>query len=253
MTVNILRWKGGFGGDSLLNMICNSIPDVKTNVNFLPGFTEHGSTQLESKLHITGLSYVELMALENNHVPDNEISYLTNELTALDNSNNIWWLKSHQYNFDLFNHVTVDIEADLLSLPFVVSANINKTLILEKNYNELASMIPDKETKIKYAAFSLAKEFIATPKYKQSISVSQLLAGWQSVYYSMKTFNVELNNSTKSFYKRWVANNQKYIPSNVYQQKITNQSYNIDHPKLSTIEKYCLLAISGNKFKLLHD
>lgn len=253
MTVNILRWKGGFGGDSLLNMICNSIPNAKTNVNFLSGVTEHGSTQLESKLHITGLSYVELMALENNHVPDNELSYLANELNVLDNSDDIWWLKSHQYNFDLFNHVTVDIEADLLSLPFVVSANINKTLILEKKYNELASMIPDKETKIKYAAFSLAKEFIATPKYKQSISVSQLLLGWQSVYHSMKIFNIKLASSTESFYNQWVANNQKYMPSDVYQQKIINQSYNIDHSELSTIEKYCLLAISGNKFKLLHN
>jgi hypothetical protein len=45
------------------------------------------------------------------------------------------------------------------------------------------------------------------------------------------------------------------MPSLLYQQLAQAKDYNINLPGLTLVEKYCLLALSGNKFQLLdkHD
>jgi hypothetical protein len=119
------------------------------------------------------------------------------------------------------------------------------------DFNHLVGNIKDPELRRHYSIFSVAKDFVAFETTNQTITVGQLLSGWIKIKHTIKQFNVNLDENLKIMYNTWLATNQSYLPSSTYKYCVQNQHYDVDHPALNLIERYCLLAISGGKFRLL--
>jgi hypothetical protein len=249
MPGNILRWKGGAGGDILLKLISFSHANIRTNVKFQEGLTEQGAAVLDfSQLDISKQTDL-ITKLE--HLDDVDPVLLTQQAQALFAGDQIWWLKSHYYAHGVCDQDTIDLVADLPSLPFAVAANINKTKTLTVDFNHIVGNITDSELRYHYSIFSVAKDFVAFETTNRTITVDQLLSGWHSIKHTMQQFGVELDENLKIMYETWRINNQQYLPSPTYKYCVQSQNYDADHPKLNLVEKYCLLAISGSKFKKL--
>ena len=249
MPGNILRWKGGAGGDILLKLISLSQSNIRTNVKFQQGLTDQGAAVLDfSQLDIS--KQTDLMT-KLEHLDEVDPVLLTQQVQALFAGEQTWWLKSHYYAHNVCDQNTIDLVADLPSLPFAVAANINKTKTLAVDFNHLVGNIRDLDLRLHYSIFSVAKDFVAFGTKNQTITVGQLLSGWPSVKHAIKQFEVELDENLKIIYETWLSSNQEYQPSATYKYCVQSQHYDIDHPKLNLVEKYCLLAISGSKFKKL--
>jgi hypothetical protein len=249
MPGNILRWKGGAGGDILLKLISLSQANIRTNVKFQDGLTDQGAAVLDfSQLDISKQTDL-ITKLE--HLDEVDPVLLTQQVRDLFAGEQTWWLKSHYYAHNVCDQNTIDLVADLPSLPFAVAANINKTKTLAVDFNHLVGNIRDPDLRRHYSIFSVAKDFVAFSTKNRTITVDQLLSGWASVKHAIKQFEVELDENLKITYETWLSNNQEYRPSATYKYCVQSQHYDIDHPKLNLVEKYCLLAISGSKFKKL--
>ena len=249
MPGNILRWKGGAGGDMLLKLISLSHTNIYTNVKFQDNLTDQGAAVLDfSQLDISKQTDL-ITKLEHLNNVDPEL--LDQQIQTLFAGEKTWWLKSHYYARDVCSEFTIDLIVDLPSLPFAVAANINKTKTLTVDFNHLVSNIKDPDLRRHYSIFSVAKDFVAFKTTNQIITVDQLLSGWAMIKRTIKKFNVELDENLKLMYNTWLTTNQLYLPSSTYKYCVQNQHYDVDHPALTLIEKYCLLAISGDKFRLL--
>ena len=252
MSLNILRWKGGYGGDTLLRLILMSHPGTRTNVVFNNNINDDGSQQLDFSHVVAGnITDLDRMSLNQLVYPVLDYTALTKLLYELQHSEQSWCLKSHCYNFNKFNDITIDIVADLESLPFAVSANLSKGDTTELSYNHLVSKIKNSEILNKYTTYSLAYDAVTSQFGSRSITLSNIISSWQNLCQSLEVFGITLHPTVKTMYQLWAEVNQKYLPSILYQQLVSNQEYNCDDTQLSMVERYCLLAVSGKRFQLL--
>jgi hypothetical protein len=252
MPLNILRWKGGFSGDLLLNLILRSMPSVKSNVTFLSTLSDHGAIELDySKLKADTLTQVERIALASQYINAVDAKLLQEELSLLTTGSDTWWLKSHYYDQNVHTDCIIDIITNHDLLPFVVAANINKTFTLSENINHLVGKITDPQLRYQYSVYSVAKDCVTSTANARTININQVFAGWDAVKSVMKTFGILLNDQYKNLYQSWIYRNQQYFPSITYQQCLDQQCYDVDTPGLTMIEQYCLLVIAGNNFKKL--
>lgn len=249
MPVNILRWKGGSGGDILLKLISLSCPDICTNVKFQDGLTDQSAAVLDF-LHLDTSKQTNLIT-KLEYLDNVDPVLLTQEVQEMVTGSKTWWLKSHYYAHDVCDQHTIDLIVDLPSLPFAVSANINKTKTLAVDFNPLIKKITDPHIRRQYSIFSVAKDFVAFGTKNQTITVNQLLNGWDNIKRTIEQFDVYFDERLKLIYETWLTNNQQYLPSPTYKYCVQTQNYDVEHPALSLVEKYCLLTLSGNKFQLL--
>lgn len=250
MSLNILRWKGGFGGDLLMKLISESSA-VHTNTQFQTGLSSQGGILLDfSYLNTDRLRQIDCIAAQEFIEKINTI-LLKQELDALVVDDQTWWLKSHYYKQDFYTDRIVDIVVDHGLLPFAVAANINKTTTLEIEFNTLVSKISDPDVRYQYSIYSVAKDLVCPYTAHRTIQLKQLLSGWDQLCQTLKLFDLTLNNKLKYLYDNWLELNYKYMPTSIYQHLVQSQHYDVGHPKLTLVERYCLLVLSGQKFQLL--
>jgi hypothetical protein len=252
MSLSILRWKGGYGGDTLLRLILMSHPGTHTNVVFNNKINNDGSQQLDFSHVVAGnITDLDRMSLNQLVYPVQDYIALSSLLHELEYSKQSWCVKSHCYNFNEFNDITIDIVADVESLPFAVSANLTKGEIDKLPYNQLVSKIKNPEILNKYNTYNLAQDALNSQSGNQYLTISNIISNWQNLCQSLEIFGITLHPTVEIIYQNWATINQQYFPSLLYQQLVRNQEYNFNDARLSMTERYCLLAVSGKQFQLL--
>lgn len=248
MAVSILRWKGGSGGDMLLHMMSNTCTVLNTRYTKI---LDSGKTEINfSWLDFDCLTEFQKIALRPEYISQVNLETLKEEILQQQKNSELVWIKSHYYDTDVFNDITVDLVVDPLGLSFAVESNIKKTETLTLDFNKLASMITNEETKIKYSMYLVAVDMLNPEKNisDQTINVSDLLFGRDRLQPMLEKNHMTFNDKC---YDQWLANNFKSLPSKRYQDYIANQNYDYMDSSLSLSERYSLMALSNSKFVIL--
>lgn len=243
MTVNILRWQGGFAGDIVLKLILESNPTCKSNTIYGDIEQTNGQTLIDQQQYAK--EYDKLTKI----LMDVDYNQVRQELAELAQSDHCYLIKSHKFDFDYEN--TVDIIVDSEMLPFVVRANTEKTPTLTVDYNNLVNKIPNLEIKKKYSYYNLAKTFIQQPKNTQKLNFNKIYSSWQNLQTALENLGFKLDNQFQHIHDTWLQYNKKYCPSQRYLDYIGQKEYNYNDTNLDVVERYCLLALSEKKFIVL--
>jgi hypothetical protein len=245
----MLRWKGGSGGDMILYLKSLSDPGSVINVDFC-AVIESGKTHLDLTRH-DELLLTELgkIALPDRNMPV-DLKKLATEIESYVDTEKTVWAKSHYYKTTQFNYLTVDLVVDVVSLPFVVLCNLVKTNTLVLNFNQLSGLIPDPDIRLNYSMYCVAIDTIQSNNYisNQTIKTSELLMGVETFKSSIEKVNLGINFEFSYIYNDWFEKNKKYMPSQEYQDMVLSQNYDFFNTTLSKVERYSLMALSGNKF-----
>lgn len=251
MPASILRWRGGAGGDMILYFKSLSAPGSVINVEF-DHIDQSGKTNVDfSKVKQFGPQReIDKIALSPDWLKQIKTQQLSAEIADYMSSLDSVWIKSHYYDIDQFNDITVDIVADPMSLPFVVFSNIAKTDTVERNFNRLSESITDPVLKSNYSLYSVAVDNVMNfqPSGLQHLLVSDILSGLETFKIATDRVNLQLDFKFSEIYNYWLTNNRPHLPSKQYQKMLQDCDYNFMNTDLSRAERYSLMALSGNKF-----
>lgn len=256
MPITILRWHSGSAGDTVLKMLLNSNSNMVSQVKFTDVSNER-SVDTEDPSFFSSYQYKQLKNITGVHKFTVNHKDLLNELAQLESTaTNIHYVvKSHYYDVLLDN--TIDIIIDSFLLPFGVKASLAKMTREQGqmvNYNQLDKKILDKKILYFYDCFNLASDRLRPNIYSnQQIYLKSILGGWESLNRALKKVNLNISDSNQSYYNMWLEKNQKYMPSQNYVNCIESQNYDYTRPDLSIEEKYCLLALAKEHFKILPE
>jgi hypothetical protein len=251
MPASILRWRGGAGGDMILYFKSLSDPGSVINVEF-DRIDQTGKTNVDfSKVKQFGPQReIDKIALNPDWLKQIKTQQLSAEIADYVLGSKSVWIKSHYYDIDQFDDITVDLVADPMSLPFVVFSNIAKTDTVERNFNHLAESITDPVLKNNYSLYSVAVDNVMNfqPSGLTHLLVSDILSGLETFKTATDRVNLRLDFKFFEIYNHWLANNHPHLPSKQYQKMIQNCDYDFMNTTLSPAERYSLMALSGNKF-----
>jgi hypothetical protein len=250
MAASILRWRGGSGGDMILYFKSISLPGSVVNVDFCR-IDNTGKTNIDfSKFAQSPPREIDKIALTPEWIDLVNLEKLSEEIIKYHNISDHVWIKSHYYNTDQFDNITVDLIADPLSLPFVVLSNVIKTDTVDRKFNNLSEIITNPAIKINYSLYSVAVDNAnnCTSNSCQQLLVSDLLISAETFKNATDRVNLQLDFKFSKIYNYWLATNQPYIPSEQYQKKILNCDYDFMDTGLTKAERYSLMALARNKF-----
>jgi hypothetical protein len=253
--VTILRWRGGEGGDTLLNMIIGSTPKLYSNIKW-DGINDVGKTipveNINNKLFIN-LPGVVSIAIGNQwkNITVNELEHGITQLKSLSKN---FMLKSHWYTSSIFNNITIDLVATPKMLPFSVGALVQKNSANVQNYSQLRKKIKDSVILRSYDLYNTSWDRLHnTVEYSDNqITVDTLVSGWDVLKNKLKEFNLSLDDKYKIYYTDWLDKNQQYLPSDRYKEFVNTCNFDYTDNQLSLTEKYCLLAMAKKNFTILH-
>ena len=263
----LLRWVGGSGGDTIINLLSKK-NDVYLNVNPLSKINaDLGKTILTSKFD---KKYPNLCELTRAH-PRIDKTSLLNDLINLKNNHKSFVLKCHLFNQEIDEELKknnieiVDIGFDIKFSPFIIQSNLlknpetvessrnPKTTHYDKNLIKISNRLTEKQN-ISVVTWTLIKDMIM--KIKQ-YNLKNTLLKTEDLFYNIGSIaNFFKQNSlildVKSKYlKNWQEKNQNILPSKTFTEYVDNMEYNYNDNTLQTVERYILLMLSGNKFKFL--
>lgn len=252
MAVKILRWAPGAGGDTLLKFAVKSNSNLHTNLVFTDS---HDVSRTSVDYAATKQFKYKQITKMGMFFHDTDTQLLKQELGQFDaeHSGN-WILKSHLYDIT-FDQDVIDIVTPIEYLPFVVLASVGKNTresgLIQYNH-PLIDKIKDKDTLDKFDMYNIAKnELVPRHLSDNQISLKDTLDGWQSFCTATKQAGIHIDNKFETAYNVWLEANKKFMPSKKYKSLLIDNNFDYECNQLSLVEKYCLLALSGNKFKLL--
>jgi hypothetical protein len=252
MSVKILRWPAGAGGDTLLKLAVLSDSNLSTNVKFAETDNVNrtkidvdASNQFEYK-------QITKMGMYDAHTVD--LQLLKQELLQFEGKHQgDWILKSHCYDI-IFDQEVIDIVVTKDCLPFVVHASVVKNPrsagLLQYNH-PMIEKIKDQDILNKFDIFNIAKNELTRQYGDNHILLKDMLSGWYSYSNSTKQTGIYIDNKFEVSYNIWLDANKKFMPSEKYLSLLANNKLDYESDDLSLVEKYCLLALSGKKFRIL--
>jgi len=250
MSLRILRWGGGSGGDMILYLKSLSSPGSVINADF-NCVNSAGKINVNfSKFNNTIPTDIEKIGLHPETWTDQiDLEKLSTEIDMYQTESMDLWAKSHYYATNQFDNITVDLVVTPESLPFVVFSNIVKTDTTNINFNKLSALITDPVVKTNYALYSVAVDFVTNYKASghQQLQVSDLLCDLKTFKAATDNINLGLN-FNHNIYQQWLERNQQYIPSKNYLAKVAIQNYDFTDLTLNLAERYSLMALAGCKF-----
>lgn len=250
MTVSILRWKGGYGGDMLLYIKSLSQPGLVANVVYQQVDASGKTVVDRSAIDFANLREIDKIASTPVRIEQINKDKLAEEIAQYNQQTNTVWLKSHYYDTDIFNNHTLDLVVDPISLPFVILSNVTKTDTLTRNFDNLVGLITDDSVKLKYCMYMVGKDCLYNliNISAQQIPVSSLLVDLGTFVQAISKTNLDLDFDFSYVYQHWLDHNRERLPSTRYCDKIMSQDFDFMDPSLSLVERYSLLVLSGNKF-----
>jgi len=248
MSLIIIRWKGGMGGDSILTNILKSDHSILSNVKFDKLNNDHVQVKTAEK----NLSWL----YNEKHVGNIDL------ISNLIKNKNKYILKSHLYSsvYNQFSIYTIDITCTKELMPFVVKSCLKKTMVLQKNYNETIRVFKNKlpfNVKYCYTVYNVAHDLnkhIDTINNKGTKLL--LLDDWIYDLPKIQSSFPILAKIDQAFRQKWIKHNYINFPSNYYRKCITDNlsmSNIVNSKKLNIYEKYCLLVIGNHKFKIIYS
>ena len=251
MSITLLRWKSGSAGDTILKMLLdsNSIQSQNRYLNYGQLRTNIDIAYVKN-FRFDQIAKMSLMDFSN---VDKNLLFEQLDKLYLENKDVHWLLKTHCY-FD-YRYPVIDIEIDKEYLPFVVKASLTKNsreVKLIPEYSTLTSKILDADLLYKFDCYNYAYDILKINNYSdKKINIESILSGWDSLLTAVTNLGLKLDSSCKDYFNTWLATNKQFMPSAEYKFKIKSCNYNIDDSIIDLVEQYCLLALSGQKFKVL--
>jgi hypothetical protein len=252
MSIKLLRWRSGSGGDTVLKMLLDSNPTLLSQNKYV-GLTQ-GKTKLDVD-YVRSFKYQQIAKMSLRDAADVDLETLLFELKCLEQDDPLkkWLLKTHCYHE--FSHEVIDIVVEHQILPFVVKASLAKNS--RKNnaipvYHPLISKITDPKILYKFDCYNMALDTVSNKNFSdQKIYFKDIVGGWETFTKSLSNVNLHVNVQCRDYYESWLADNQIFMPGTEYISLINEQNYDYTRSNLSVEEKYCLLALSNKKFCLL--
>ena len=249
MSVTIVRSASGSAADTILRLLSINEPNAKFNIQF-DSLNEVGRSPTHP---INDPNIPNCIKLSTNQqiISTIDTKSLLNEINNLRNLDEVYYLKSHYFE-EILNDVTIDIVNTHRTLPFMAQSNIYKTTPLQKHYNKFNLKITDTEIATKYALYNIIKHSLYDKKLSsRQILVENIIGGWEKLSKNLQNLGIVLNPLAQKYYSSWLNLNLKYLPSNKYVQYVDVGNHNYNDTDLNIAERYALLVLSGNKFKIL--
>ena len=265
----MLRWFGGSGGDTICTLIDMAEKDLYTNFTCKYNSRANGKTNTHQFrdpeypiLYRFGIRWNAPINLEK----------AKKDLSKLKNSDKKFLIKSMNFTKSLDNVVSdymeiVSIGYDYSFLPFLVQANLTKTRTLKRYFTKSnlskykkdlvlldinKKLSHDQKTKLViWNVIKSAIEYMHDFNLdKSGIQIRDLFYNQQSIkdFFADRNIGIDFDNK---LYKDWLKLNQKYIPSDIFNECLKTRSYDYQNSNMNLFERYVLLAISGKKFIFL--
>jgi hypothetical protein len=251
MSITLLRWKSGAGGDTVLKLLLAS-----NNLHSQNRYLSSGIDQTEIDFdYVNQFRYEHIAKMSTFDCKSVDPVLLQQQLLELeqDDPTKHWLLKCHCY-FDI-DYPVIDITVDLGLVPFVVKASLSKNS-REKNlvpeYHPVASKITNKNVLYKFDCFSYSYDLVKNSYHvHRSLPLQHVLGGWGKLKQTLMSVGFNLNDSCQEYYQNWLDANQRYLPSKKFNLMLAVNDYDYNCPDLSIEERYCFLVMSGQKFSVL--
>ena len=263
----ILRWLGGGGGDTIMNLLSHS-NNVYTNIvatkNIDP-ITGRSLIKVKFDEEYPNLHDMALVPLTKNI---NNVA-LKQDIVNLVNKKDSFILKMHYWDKDFDNEIgdvveIVDIGCTFAFIPFIVTANLNKTPTLDnskieekthcdKGLFKIAEKLTDEHNKM-IVTWNIITDMIKKTRLfgleNAPITTEDLFydKNHLKTYFQNKSFTFD---SESDYLDQWLKNNKKFLPSQTFQDYIKNTKYDYMDDSLEMVERYTLLALSGKNFQFL--
>jgi hypothetical protein len=251
MSIKLLRWRSGAGGDTVLKILLDSDPLLFSQNKYLKLI--EGKTKIDAE-YVQSFKYQQIAKMSLKYSQEVDLNLLLSELTSLDQDDPLknWILKTHCYhNFD---YETIDIVADYQMLPFAVKASLFKNS--RKNnaipvYHPLISKITNPDILYKFDCYNMIIDAVSTKNLSdQKIYLRDVVSGWETFTKALAAVNLYASSCCQQYYENWISSNQRFMPGAEYMSLINDQNYDYTRSGLSIEEKYCLLVLSNKKFCL---
>jgi hypothetical protein len=239
-------------GDTVLKLLLDSDSNLQSQNRYIA--LNDGRSQIDYD-YCKSFKYNQIAEMSLMHAFNVDQHILFDQLQQLEFSdvNAQWLLKTHCY-FD-FLYPVVDITVDHEQMPFVVKAGLHKNSRAKNllpEYHVLISKISDPEVLYKFDCFNYAQDLLQPKKYSaQQIGLKDILGGWVNFVTALDKVNLNISADCQNYYNEWLAENQRFIPTTTYVDLVQCNTFDYSNTELSIEERYCLLALSEKKFKIL--
>ena len=239
-------------GDTVLKILLDSDLNLQSQNRYLS--LDQGRTLIDYDF-CKSFKYDQIAEMSLMDTSKVNQSILFGQLAQLEQNDSSveWLLKTHCY-FD-FLYPVIDITVPHQLMPFVVKAGLYKNSRAKNfvpDYHVLASKISDPDLLYKFDCFNYAQHMLQPKNYSnQQISLKSILGGFSSLKYACSQVKLTLSNSCENYYTQWLEQNQQFIPSAGFVELIQAKNFDYNNTDLCIEERYCLLALSKNKFKIL--
>lgn len=249
MPLNFIRFQPGAVGDTVLMCILASNKNLHSQMRYL-GYHE-GKTEIDEH-YLKQFKYDQISNLSCQYFKTDPI-LLKDQLLLLENEDPAikWLLKTHYYGE--LNYPIIDIMITQRMLPFVVKAILKKRNT-HVNYLPVVSQIKDEKILYKFNCYNYAVDRIRTEKSILNhtfLKLEELVSGWNGFKSAVNKINLSIDQTCKSHYDKWLNGNLPMMPSSIYTSLVDQNNFDYNLAGLNLEEKYCLLALAGEKFKVL--
>ena len=263
----ILRWPGGGGGDTIMNLLSHS-NDVYTNIHATNEIDPATGQSLISEKFDEDYPSFYNMALPVT-IKTLDSKALKQDIVKLNSKKDTFLLKSHRWDKNLDKDICdivdiVNIGYTIAFIPFIVRANLNKTKtlvnsrIVNKSYfdstiHKIAKKLTEDQNK-QIVTWHIIKDMINKVRIfnleNASIMTEDLFYDREHLktYFQSRSLKLDI---TSDYLDQWVEYNKKLLPSNTFQNYIENTNYNHLDDSLDMVERYTLLALSGKNFQFI--
>ena len=252
MSIKLLRWTSGMAGDTVLKLLLDSDLNLQSQTKYIA--LNDGQSQIDYQ-YCKSFKYDQVAEMSLMHAFDVDHTILFEQLQQLesDDMHAQWLLKTHCY-FD-FLYPVVDITVTAEQMPFVIRAGLHKNSRAKNllpNYHVLASKISDPEILYKFDCFNYAQNLLQTKNYSSNqLGLKDILSGWEDFATALGKVNLRISADCQTYYEQWLGENQRFMPTATYSELVKLQNFDYNNNTLTIEERYCLLALSGQKFKTL--
>ena len=263
----ILRWLGGGGGDTIMNLLSHS-NDVYTNIhatNKIDPVT--GRSLISEKFDEDYPSFYDMSHDEN--IKDIDSKALKQDIVKLNRKKDTFLLKSHHWDKKLDKDICdivdiVNIGYTIAFIPFIVRANLHKTPTLansklknkthfDYSLSKIAKKLTDKQHE-KVVTWNIITDLINKARIfnleNATITIADIFYNRDHLktYFQSRSLKLDI---TSDYLNQWVEQNKKFLPSKTFQNYIDNTNYNHIDSSLDMVERYTLLALSGKNFQFI--
>jgi hypothetical protein len=250
MSATILRWVGGAGGDTVIRLIKDHDATIITDFEYGGAVTDTGATVNVKSQKILS-AFPELLGLD--HI-DSYFDYAlaAETIKTLDTKSQRFLFKSHCYRsgFSVMTDHVIDIATEPKDYPFVARA------LIEKNWPDgvrcpINYVLNTREQRLAASYYTMCqRQQEAHARYSsRRIQLDDILGGFDRLASVLDKHGFTISNET--YYNQWRSRQDQYRPSRRYLEYVSNCNYQYQDSELSTVERYCLLSLSGENFKFI--